>query len=103
MMLIQKEKVLMLFKIISLIFVLFMLSVFMKVVFQNEKVSAEIQFENDKSFFLDHLLHSTDVIYNQNDEIDDENCLKKYSAYYIYAVILGGYINVKRLYKMGPI
>jgi hypothetical protein len=31
------------------------------------------------------------------------NCYSQYLAYYVYALILGAYINVKRLYKMGPI
>jgi len=37
-----------------------------------------------------------------NDE-ENENCLGKYLSYYIYAFVLGAYINVKKLYKMGPI
>ena len=32
-----------------------------------------------------------------------QSCVDIYYMYYVYALVLGAYANVKRLYKMGPI
>jgi len=91
----------------------------MKVLFTNEKINLEVgkiskqedevslcsnpyvTREDDKLSFFNSEIEVEAEIESAN---ENSKCLtSKYLAYYMYALILGAYVNVKRLYKMGPI
>ena len=101
-MFINKKSVITVFKILCLIFVCFMLYVFLTILFTNEKINPEIiKIENEINTFKDYLLSSKNIFYIEDAE--EASCVSKYMTYYAYALVLGAYINFKRLAKMGPI
>ena len=127
MMFLKKKTALLVFKAISLLFVCFLLFVFVRILYANEKISWELKkFENEKLlkheeaysantsnkeslftriFMMTSEYNMGNMNYDSGSEtnLQDEKCYSKYLAYYAYALILGAYINIKRLYKMGPI
>lgn len=125
MMFLEKKSAITAFKAVCIVFVCVLMCVFFQTVLANEKNSFEVEkiksevqdlklmkkFNNVnaelRSDFTFNSFHSFDS--NTEDISLDENgegvasCYSQYIAYYAYALILGAYINVKRLYKMGPI
>jgi hypothetical protein len=111
MMFLKRKAVLLIFKFISLLIVTLMLFVFLKVLYYNEKISPEVKkIENQE--VTGNEIRSKDNFFTMNfisvyEFVDstekEEKCYSQYVAYYLYALILGAYINIKRLYKMGPI
>ncbi len=125
MMSLPKASIINIFKSLSVLFVCFMMVVFFRVVFVYEgpelknkcKASKAAVNKKDIDTALDmpsevkveiNMKEGKDVGDNQNIMQDNKRedkgmCLGNYAAYYLYAIILGAYINVKKLYKMGPI
>jgi hypothetical protein len=98
----NKKSVITVFKILSLIFVCFMLYVFLNILFANEKINPEIiKIENEINTFKDYLLSSNNFFYIE--DVEETSCVSRYMSYYAYALVLGAYINFKRLAKLGPI
>ncbi len=93
-------------KIISVLFVCFMMFVFLRMLFVNEKSvlnrtsvnKDEIKEIDDKEVHIEKIEAK-----NLNEVEDNENCVGRYMVYYFYALVLGAFINVKKLCKMGPI
>ena len=115
MMFLKKKTVLLLFKLTCLIFVTFLLFVFIKVLCVNEKYNSQIiKTENGENCLTENIFTKSqksffDANYSSkrslvgSEDKEEGSCYTKYLLYYVYALILGAYINVKRLYKMGPI
>jgi hypothetical protein len=111
-MFLRKTSVIAAFKFCSIIFVMFMLCIFMRVVFVSESLNEDF---NKKGIQKIHVKFSHETVvkhfcsnkfFENNEAIiieEKENCTLTYLAYYACALILGAYVNVKRLYKMGPI
>ena len=111
MMFLKKKAVLLIFKVLSLLIVTLMLFVFLKVLYNNEKINSEVkkfenkevtrtQLQSKENFFTLNFFSMYEFVDKTEKE---EKCYSQYFAYYAYALILGAYINIKRLYKMGPI
>ncbi len=111
-MFINRKSIIQIFQVICIVFVCCMFYVFVKVLYTNEKTNTEIDkfedslintspvdmFKGSNMFFYDFL----DVT-DSYEGIPEGKCYSQYIAYYLFALVLGAYVNVKRLYKMGPI
>lgn len=115
MMFLKKKTALLVFKVACLIFVTFLLFVFIKVLCVNEKITSDVKYhekikhssseknfaKSKENFFVMNFF--SENLLNISEEKEEKCCYSKYLYYYVYALILGAYVNVKRLYKMGPI
>jgi len=113
MMFVNKKYLIFLFKILCVVFVCFMLYVFLKVLHTSEKINSEMDkaassfmketsfdiFKGSNMFFYDYV----DLVNIHEDEISEGKCYSQYMTYYVFALVLGAYVNVKKLYKLGPI
>ena len=92
-------------KFISLLFVCSMMFVFLRVLIVDEQAGIKrkcLKKEKNHSDQSDEIVASLDVEVTK-EKYQTEYCVDTYLIYYIYAIILGAYVNVKKLYKMGPI
>jgi hypothetical protein len=111
MMFVNKKFLIFLFKIVCVVFVCFMLYVFLKVLYTSEKVNSEMDkvgsglmketsfdiFKGSNMFFYDYV----ELINSREEEISEGKCYSQYMTYYVFALVLGAYVNVKKLYKLG--
>lgn len=106
------------FKLFSIFSVCLMMGIFFGVLFAADRVEKPILNKvtpknynenevkcnyNMKNLYIDIEISNGDSKSPSSENRKEENCVQTYIMYYVYAVILGAYINIKRLYKMGPI
>lgn len=116
----KKSSMIASFKIFSILFVSLMMCIFLGVLFTSENVKENVnqrinvcktnicnnfpKFESNS-----HNTHDNSIFFmftNTEDKYDttEETCYYgRYMMYYSYALILGAFLNVKKLYKMGTI
>ena len=108
-----KKSIIILFKVTSIVFVCFMLYTFIKVLYSNEKINNSIDiFETNLYSHMTpydafkgciHLFNKNFEAKETPEEPQETSCFTQYLTYYFFALVLGAYVNVKRLYKLGPI
>lgn len=108
MLFLKKSKVIFAYKIICALFVMTMLFMFIRMTIIYEKeIDQEKLIENNWND--ENILHKEKYANDVNIRIPvfsenyTDNCKTNYLLYYAGALILGAYVNFKKLYKMGPI
>ncbi len=101
-MFLNKCQVISAFKIICVIFIAFMFFVFLRmtVVYERETLQEKLNQHNNAYTQQDQENYLAIKLLSANNQ---DPCKINYAFYYASALILGAYVNFKKLYKMGPI
>ena len=99
----RKEKVIIGFKILTILIVLFIIVDFLNSLNKEEMINMEMQLEKDAQIKLYKIYRKKikspcEVNVNRNSEYG-----KNSYTYYSFAVILGAFINSKKIMKIGVI
>lgn len=103
MMFMQRKSVILVFKVMSVLFVCFLMCVFCHILFSQENIKVKIDLEiEEKNEVINEIAKGSNSGFN-NITDDKHDCDFTVFYYYIYALILGAYFNVNRLCKLGTI
>ncbi len=110
-MFLKKTSVIAAFRIVSVLFVMCMFYFFLRitVTVTNEETKSDNEISIEKSYQLERNDDNQQIHISQLDHIkiynqyQSDDCKTTYLMYYASALILGAYVNFKKLYKMGPI
>jgi len=107
----KKNSVIASFRIVCLLFVMSMFYFFLRITVTVDNLEKINNKENMIQTFNNHEIgrYNEEIQINQFDNkkiykgYEGDDCKATYFLYYAGALILGAYVNFKKLYKMGPI